>query len=144
MFHLSRNSDREKETHRRASPRRVAASRCAIFGQLTRFRAQVVPPGHHELTLTVGGLERRRLVHLPTGYDKTKAVPLIIVLHGMGGTAIHSVNETCWSAKADAQGFIAAFPEGTRPAAVKPPSLRTGPPDSPAPFDARPVSGPPR
>ena len=87
--------------------------------------AQTAPPGHRQLTLTVGGLERRCLVHLPPGYEKAKPLPLVIMLHGMGGTAINSLRETGWSAKADAEKFIVAYPEGTRPDETKPPSLRS-------------------
>lgn len=87
-------------------------------------RAQGVPPGHEQLTLTVGGLERRCLIHLPAGYDQSKPVPLLIVFHGAGGTAINAKNETGWSAKADIDRFIVAYPEGVRPDVAKPPSFR--------------------
>ncbi len=100
------------------------ASLGMVWGQLARKGAQAIPEGHVVLTLLVGDLERECLVHLPPGYDKTKPVPLVISFHGGGGTGINAMKETGWSAKADAEGFIVAYPEGVRPDAVKPPSLR--------------------
>lgn len=88
-------------------------------------RAPAVPPGHQSLGFAVGGAERHALIHLPPGYDRTKPLPLVIMLHGMGGTAASAMRETGWSAKADAEGFIVAYPEGTRPDPAKLPSLRS-------------------
>jgi polyhydroxybutyrate depolymerase len=66
------------------------------------------------VSLTVDGIERRALVHVPVGYDKSKPVPLLFMLHGMGGSPEDCVIETGWVKKADAEGFIAVFPEATR------------------------------
>jgi polyhydroxybutyrate depolymerase len=52
-------------------------------------------------------------------------VPLVISFHGGGGTGINAMKETGWSAKADAEGFIVAYPEGVRPYRMRPPSLRS-------------------
>ena len=85
---------------------------------------QVLPPGHHEVVLQVDGLERRCLIHLPPVYDKSRPVPLVVMLHGMGGTATNAMEETGWSAKADAESFIIAYPDATRPDAAQPPRLK--------------------
>ena len=102
----------------------VLAASCGAFLHLAKSHAQAIPEGHVEVKLQVGELERRCLLHLPPDYEKTKPVPLVIMPHGMGGTANNALRETGWSAKADGQGFIVAYPEGTRPDATKPPSLR--------------------
>jgi len=91
-------------------------------------RVQSTPPGHQSLALTVGGAERSSLIHLPPGYDTMKPLPLVIMLHGMGGTAANAMRETGWSGKANAEGFIVAYPEGMRPDPAKPPSLRNNAP----------------
>jgi polyhydroxybutyrate depolymerase len=90
-------------------------------------RARAIPPGHQELTLEVGRLERSYLLHVPPTYEQAKPLPLVIMLHGMGGTALHSHRETGWSSKADAEGFIVVYPDATRPDSAQPPSLRKNP-----------------
>jgi len=37
-------------------------------------------------TITVGGEARSYLLRLPPGYDKTKPVPLVLMLHGRGSS----------------------------------------------------------
>jgi len=96
-----------------------------VFLQIGKVRAQPVPSGHVELKILVGDLERRSLVHLPPEHDKINSIPLVVMLHGMGGTAANAMRETGWSAKADLEGFIVVYPEATRPNADKPPSLRS-------------------
>jgi len=96
-----------------------------VFLQVGKARVQPIPSGHVELKIPMGDLERRCLVHLPPEYDKTKLVPLVIMLHGMGGTGANAMRETGWSAKAGLEGFIVVYPEATRPNADKPPSLRS-------------------
>jgi polyhydroxybutyrate depolymerase len=68
-----------------------------------------------EITLLVAGTSRRALVHLPKNAMGTAPLPLVLMLHGMGGTAENVIKETGWMAKADAEDFIVAFPEATRP-----------------------------
>ncbi|MCU0713089.1 MAG: alpha/beta hydrolase-fold protein [Pirellula sp.] len=75
----------------------------------------------------IGRLERRYLLHVPKGYEAGKAVPLVVMLHGMGGTAILSQRETGLSDKGDAEGFIVVYPEATRPDPLQPASLRSNP-----------------
>jgi polyhydroxybutyrate depolymerase len=66
-----------------------------------------------ELALTVGALERTFTLHLPPGYDGQRALPVVIVLHGGGGNAASAASMSGMSAKADGEGFIAAYPNGT-------------------------------
>jgi polyhydroxybutyrate depolymerase len=75
------------------------------------------------VTLTVKGVERRALVHLPESYDRKTPQPLVLMFHGNGGTAESVAKETGWVAKADAAGFIVVFPEGTRPDMTQPPKF---------------------
>ncbi len=62
-------------------------------------------------TITVDQTERRYLLHVP---DSPKlALPLVIVMHGGGGSAKSIVAQTGFNAEADHQAFITAYPEGT-------------------------------
>ncbi|MFC0168150.1 alpha/beta hydrolase family esterase [Pseudoduganella danionis] len=71
-------------------------------------------------TLSGGGLEdmrvqaRKVLVHLPPGYDGSKALPLVLALHGGGGHAALMAEDSRygWQRQADQGGFIVAFPNG--------------------------------
>ncbi len=72
-------------------------------------------------TLTVGGLTRTYHLHLPPAYDGRTALPLVLMLHGTGGTAESTLRETGWTALADAENFILVLPEATRPDPASPP-----------------------
>lgn len=63
-------------------------------------------------TLKVDGLERSFIVHTPPGYSQLSSLPVVIMLHGGGGTAEGAIRETGWDKKADQANFIAVFPEG--------------------------------
>jgi polyhydroxybutyrate depolymerase len=84
--------------------------------------------GHQSAAFESGGLLRHYLLHLPTGYDATRPVPLVIMLHGMGGSGANAARETGWSALADSETFVVAYPDASRPDPALPPSLRTNPP----------------
>lgn len=62
--------------------------------------------------ITVDQTERGYLLHVPPGLDAAPA-PLVIVLHGGGGSAKSAVAQTGFDAEADRQGFIAAYPDGS-------------------------------
>jgi polyhydroxybutyrate depolymerase len=89
--------------------------------------AEEIPRGHQKLSLEVGGRTREAILFLPNSYDKAKPIPLVIALHGMGGSALNALKETEWSVKAAKENFIVVYPEGTRPDGKKPPSLGRNP-----------------
>jgi polyhydroxybutyrate depolymerase len=89
--------------------------------------AKIIAPGTLPLSVTVAGLERRYLLHVPTGYDPARKWPVVIMFHGGGGTAADAMRETGWTAKADLEGFLAVFPEGTPPDASRPARFRGNP-----------------
>ena len=74
-------------------------------------------------TLTVDGVERQALVHVPSAYDGKVALPVVMMFHGSGGTAESVVKETGWVAKSDVSSFIVVFPEATRPDMTQPPKF---------------------
>jgi len=71
--------------------------------------------GDPERSLTVGGRKRTYLLHLPAGDDGKSPLPLVIVFHGGGGNAPNAVRMTGMDAKADAERFMVAYPNGTGP-----------------------------
>jgi polyhydroxybutyrate depolymerase len=78
-------------------------------------------PGRHTLNLTVDGVERTYIVHIPPSYDPSIKVPIVVVLHGGGGTAKSAIWTTGWTRKADMAGFLTVFPN----AMARDPSQRT-------------------
>jgi polyhydroxybutyrate depolymerase len=67
-------------------------------------------PKQSSETLTVGALKRSFDVYDP-GREKNPA--LVIVLHGGGGNAANAAQMTGFSALADKEGFVVAYPNGS-------------------------------
>jgi polyhydroxybutyrate depolymerase len=76
-------------------------------GQLVLAR-----PGDHTLTVTVGDKERTFLLHVPASYDPARAMPAVVALHYKPGSGTAMRELTGFDAKADAEGFLVAYPEG--------------------------------
>ncbi|MBW2622395.1 MAG: hypothetical protein JRD68_05775 [Deltaproteobacteria bacterium] len=81
--------------------------------------------GDHRYRIMVDKREREYLVHLPPGYDGKESIPVVIMFHGGGGTAMAAARETRWSRKADKDRFLVVFSEGSRPDPSKPADFRT-------------------
>ncbi|MBN1375375.1 MAG: hypothetical protein JXA01_04400 [Dehalococcoidia bacterium] len=62
--------------------------------------------------ILVEGLQRSYLIHLPVSYDRNRSWPLVIALHGGGGTGRTMDALTDFNALADKKGFIVVYPEG--------------------------------
>jgi polyhydroxybutyrate depolymerase len=84
-------------------------------------------PGKHTFTLPINGLNRSFLVHVPLGYDGSKALPLVLVFHGAGGDSEKAAGITGWDRKADDEEFIVAFPNGVPANPERPPSFLRNP-----------------
>jgi polyhydroxybutyrate depolymerase len=61
-------------------------------------------------TLFVDGQLRGYYEHVPDAYDGTTPVPLVLMLHGRGGSGLVFETITGFSAKADQEGFIVIYP----------------------------------
>jgi polyhydroxybutyrate depolymerase len=84
-------------------------------------------PGDHRLTIVVEGSTREYVVHIPPQYDGQVPLPVVIMFHGGGGAAQAAMEETGWAEKADQEGFLAVFPEGTPPDPSRPASFLGNP-----------------
>ncbi len=88
-----------------AAVSRLAGCACA--------HAAAPEDGDVRRTLTVGDRERSYELHLPRTFDATQATALVVVLHGGGGNAASAGKQTGFSAVADREGFIVAYPNGS-------------------------------
>jgi polyhydroxybutyrate depolymerase len=75
-------------------------------------RGQSSNEGDVKYNLNFDGMERSYLVHIPPQYNNSTPMPLVIVLHGGGGSAENIEKVTGFSQKADEEGFIVVYPQG--------------------------------
>ena len=64
--------------------------------------------------ITSSGIEREYFVHVPRSYDGTKAVPLVISMHGGGGSPVQQRDLSRWIDLAEERGFIVVYPAGRK------------------------------
>lgn len=71
-------------------------------------------PGSHELSLVHQGRERGLTVHVPASYRADRPVPLVLALHGGGGSMDVMARDRLYGlvSQADASGWIVVFPNG--------------------------------
>ena len=67
-------------------------------------------PTNRTITMPTADGERTSLVHRP-GTARAGA-PLVIVLHGSGGSGAEAEADLGWNAVADREGFVVAYPDG--------------------------------
>ena len=73
----------------------------------------ITAPGDYRFSFDHGGMTRFYLVHVPKSYHGQR-VPLLLALHGGGGSAEYQANDSKYRliAKSEEAGFIAVFPNG--------------------------------
>src|SRR5262245_223091 len=59
-----------------------------------------------------GGVTRQYRLHVPASYERGRLIPLVINLHGYNSNAKQQEEVSRMSIKADAAGFVVAYPEG--------------------------------
>lgn len=72
-------------------------------------------PGRYNRTLTLDGMQRSYVLHLPKSYQEGEPLPVVFMLHGGGGTGRAALWETGWHRLADEQGFIMVAPNAMPP-----------------------------
>jgi polyhydroxybutyrate depolymerase len=63
-------------------------------------------------TLLVGDLMRTYYLHVPPSLPKDRALALVLMFHGGGGTPAFAERESRFSDLADQEGFLVAYPQG--------------------------------
>lgn len=82
------------------APAPAAASPCGAGERTGRFT----------LVMKSGGITRYALVNVPPRVAANRPLPLVLVLHGAGGTGREMDQGTGMSALADRAGFVAVYP----------------------------------
>lgn len=108
-------------------PPLVSGCRAGTADAEEKPAVQSVTTSTQLFTITVKGIERRYFAHVPPNRNETKKWPVVVIFHGGGGSAKGAMWETGWREKADAEGFLAVFPEGTPPDRSRPSRFRDNP-----------------
>jgi polyhydroxybutyrate depolymerase len=69
--------------------------------------------GEFDQTMTSGGIGRSYILHVPTGYDGTKAMPVVLLISGLALDSRIMLDYTGLGAVADREGFILVSLMGT-------------------------------
>jgi polyhydroxybutyrate depolymerase len=81
--------------------------------------------GDYNLSIDAGPMKRRYFLHVPKLEDQN--LPLVMMLHGAGGTAAWTADHYGWRELADARRFFVAFPQGLPLHPTLPPDFRQNP-----------------
>jgi polyhydroxybutyrate depolymerase len=87
---------------------RAAARRASAASGATRIQE----------TITVDGRVRSYTIVLPSTYTETVATPLVIALHGGGGSGTQFEASSLLTPKAEAAGYAVVYPNGTASGAL--------------------------
>lgn len=68
--------------------------------------------GDQNKTISVNGVSRKYILHVPAGYTGTSPVPLLVDYHPIGGSAAGQSSGTLYKAPADKDGVISVYPDG--------------------------------
>ena len=104
----------------------IAQDRMQAFGRLRELAEQrrsrpadpnptpISAPGDYRFSLVHNGLKRDYLVHVPNSYRPGRAAPMLMALHGGGGTSDFQADDAKYKliSKSEQAGFIAVFPNG--------------------------------
>ena len=83
--------------------------------------------GLQEYEVQSEGSRRIYLVHVPRSYDAASWHPLLVVLHGGGGSAAFALCVYGWSELSQRESCLIVFPEATLEDPTRPPAVRENP-----------------
>jgi polyhydroxybutyrate depolymerase len=93
-------------------PLAVLAAALPLSALLGPLPAQSVAPAGQRRSLRVDGVERSYFLYVPAGHHRSASPALVLVFHGAGGRAQGFARHTGFSAVAEREGFIVAYPQG--------------------------------
>lgn len=75
--------------------------------------AQQIEAGNYEVRLGNQDDQRDMIIHIPPAYDGSVQLPMVIVLHGGGGSGAQVQRQIQLDPYADEYGFVAVYPDGS-------------------------------
>jgi polyhydroxybutyrate depolymerase len=72
----------------------------------------VLLPGDSMQTVEIGSVTRNYLLHVPSAYDGSKPVPLVLDFHALTTSGMQQRNASTFPAVTDPEGVVMAFPTG--------------------------------
>lgn len=85
---------------------------CLHAADVTLLGTTIAPGTTGTVTWTHQSFTRSARVHVPSGYTGSGSLPLVVVIHGGGGTSAAIEASSRWSTKADEVGCLVAYPQG--------------------------------
>lgn len=93
----------------------------------TNVTDSTVEPGEHLREVLAEGNRRPYRVHVPNRYDPASPLPVLVVLHGGGGSAAFVSQVYGWPELSEREGCLAVFPEATAEDPARPAAVRENP-----------------
>ncbi|CAH0995870.1 hypothetical protein EMA8858_01998 [Emticicia aquatica] len=79
-----------------------------------REKIEAIKDYRFDKTITVDGLERTYRLNLPPTYYQNTNLPLVIAMHGGGGSADQCESDYSLTQKANSENFVIVYPEGVQ------------------------------
>ena len=92
----------------------ITALALTACGARANRSAATPTPTDRDGKIVVGGLERTYILHLPPAFASMQNLPLVIILHGGGGTGkgMITLTRNGMNALADQDKFVVVYPDG--------------------------------
>ena len=93
----------------------LSSSACSGFGLVSNVTvpSATLQPGDSQRTLTVTGMERNYLLHIPPGLSTGQPAALVFVFHGYSENASFIQQTSGFNEISDKGGFIVVYPNGS-------------------------------
>jgi polyhydroxybutyrate depolymerase len=78
----------------------------------TTCPSPILKAGDTNQTVMVGSTSRTYILHVPSAYKGTTAVPLVVDFHGIGGSGSAESGSSPYKAQTDPEGVVTAYPDG--------------------------------
>lgn len=75
-------------------------------------KSEDIKPGTYDWSIKIDDSERTYRIHIPPSYTKGKKFPIVISLHGLGGTGAIQEKLTGFNEVADKNDFVVVYPDG--------------------------------
>ncbi|HEY9712406.1 MAG TPA: PHB depolymerase family esterase [Chroococcales cyanobacterium] len=107
------NSDSSAKLPSDSSNKTTAKSDTTSDG-LTPLPSHITKGGEYGATIKVDGEDRHYRLFVPSNYDPSRPMPLVLAIHGLGGNSAQFEKATGLDQLAEKEGFIVAYPDATK------------------------------